>query len=167
MASEHHPIVYPYIPADRTIKYVPKDNTFILQAKEYARTHALDNTLPTGAVIVKEGEVIGLGANGSRYHLYHECERVKQGCGSGKGYELCEGCNPKNHAEASTIINTLNNGFSTVGADLYLWGDWFCCESCWNYIISAGIKDVYLMEGSERLFHKEHPDNIIGHQFDK
>jgi hypothetical protein len=33
-------------------------------------------------------------------------------------------------------------------------------------MIAAGIRDVYLMEGSERLFNKAHPDNVIGRQFE-
>ncbi len=151
---------------DRTIKYVPRDNTFLLQAKEYARAHSLVETMPGAAVVVKDGVIIGIGANTSTYHKKHGCERIRQGCGTGKGYELCEGCNPKHHSEQSAIKNAIKNGFHTEGADLYLWGYWWCCEMCWNVIIGAGIKDVYLMEKSEVLFHKEHPDNILGHQFE-
>ncbi len=159
-------IRYPYIPMDRTIQYVPKDNTFILQAKEYAQKHFLVETMPGAAVIVRDGEIIGVGSNTSAYHKKHGCERIRQGCGTGKGYELCEGCNPKHHSEQVAIVNVIKNGLHTEGADLYLWGDWWCCEMCWNAIIAAGIKDVYLMEKSEVLFHKEHPDNILGRQFE-
>lgn len=163
-------IQYPYIPVNRTIRYVPKDNAFILMAKEFARKHSLDKTMPGAAVVVKEvegePEVIGIGANGSDYHETHECERVKQGCGSGQGYELCEGCHPKNHSEPSAIADAQSEGHSTEGADIYLWGHWWCCESCWNVMIEAGIRNVYLMEGSEILFRKEHPDNIVGRQFE-
>ncbi len=160
-------IQYPYIPLNRTIEYVPKDNAFILMAKEFARNNSLDKTMPGAAVVVKDGEVIGIGANGSDYHEKHGCERVRQGCGSGKGYELCEGCHPKNHSEPSAIADAQSNGFTTEGADIYLWGHWWCCESCWNVMISAGIAQVYLMEGSEVLFCKEHPDNIVGRQFEE
>ncbi len=159
-------IQYPYIPLNKTIEYVPKDNAFILMAKEFARKNSLDKTMPGAAVVVKDGEVIGIGANGSDYHEKHGCERVRQGCGSGKGYELCEGCHPKNHSEPTAIADAQNKGFTTEGADLYLWGHWWCCESCWKVMITAGIAQVYLMEGSEILFHKEHPDNIIGRQFE-
>lgn len=160
-------IQYPYIPLNRTIEYVPKDNAFILMAKEFARKNSLDKTMPGAAVVVKDGEVIGIGANGSDYHEKHGCERVRQGCGSGKGYELCEGCHPKNHSEPSAIADAQSNEFSTEGADIYLWGHWWCCESCWNVMIAAGIAQVYLMEGSEVLFCKEHPDNIVGRQFEE
>jgi len=161
-----HTIQYPYIPHDRLIKYVPQDNPFILKAKEFAREHSLDMVMPGAAVVVRDGEVIGIGANGSDYHKSNECERVKRGSKSGEGYELCEGCHPKNHSEPSAIADAQSKGESTEGADLYLWGHWWCCEPCWNAMISAGIKDVYLMEDSEKFFDKNHPENIVGRQFE-
>lgn len=33
-------------------------------------------------------------------------------------------------------------------------------------MIDGGIKDVYLIEGSERMFDKNDGENIIGRQFD-
>jgi hypothetical protein len=33
-------------------------------------------------------------------------------------------------------------------------------------MITAGIRDVYLLEGSEILFDKNDPGNIIGRQFE-
>lgn len=158
-------IRYPYIPMDRTIKYVPKDNTFMLQAREVARQFSCDKIMPVGAVVVKDGEIIGIGANTSKYHHKHGCNRIKLGLGSGQGYELCEGCNPKYHSEPAAIADAIKNGFPVQGADIYIWGGWFCCEGCWNAIIQVGIQDVYFMENSEKLFCKEHPDNIIGKQF--
>jgi hypothetical protein len=47
-------------------------------------------------------------------------------------------------------------------ADLYLWGHWWCCESCWTAILGAGINKVYLEEGSEVNFNREHSDHTIG-----
>lgn len=131
-------------------------------AQETALRDSLDNAVKTGAVLVKDGEVIGSGANGSDYHLKFECERVKQGIPTGQGYELCEGCHPKNHAEARATRDAAANGTSTGGADLYLWGHWWACESCWNAIQESGIGNVYLLEGSDRLFNKSDPENILG-----
>ena len=158
-------IEYPYIPTGRVFIYVSADNPFMIEAKEYARTHSLDETVQTGAVIVKEGTVIGRGANGSDYHKEHGCERVKRGIPTGQSYELCEGCDPKNHAEPRAIADAKKNGYDTHGANLYLWGHWWACEPCWNAMIEAGIENVHLMEGSERLFNKKHSDTIIGRQF--
>ena len=158
-------IKYPYIPEGREILYVPESNLFIQEAKKFARENSLDKVMPNASIIVKDGEIIGKGANGSNYHETHECERVKQKMPTGQGYELCEGCHPKNHSEPKAIKNAQEVGHDTNGADLYLWGHWWCCEPCWNAIISAGIKNVYHLEKSEILFNKENPGNIIGRQF--
>lgn len=159
-------IEYPYIPEGCKILYVPESNPYIQEAKMYAQLNSLDKAVQTGSVIVKDGKIIGRGANGSTYHETHECERVKQKIPTGQGYELCEGCHPKNHSEPKAIDNAKENGNDTSGADLYLWGHWWCCEPCWNAMISAGIKNVYLLENSEVLFNKNNPDNIIGKQFE-
>lgn len=158
-------IQYPYLPAGRTILYIPADNPFMQEAREYARKKSLDDSVKTGSVIVKDGRIIGHGANGSDYHQKYGCKRTKLGIPTGHGYELCEGCHPKNHAEPRAIADAQKDSESTVGADLYLWGHWWVCARCWNAVIEAGIENVYLLEGSERLFNKAHPDNIVGRQF--
>lgn len=159
-------IEYPYLPKGYKILYVPIDNEYIKQAKRFAKENSLDKVMPNSSVIVKDGVVIGLGANGSDYHEKHGCYRVKNKIPTGQGYELCEGCSSNNHGEANAIKDATYKGNNMSGADLYLWGHWWCCEPCWNKMISAGIKNVYLLEGSEILFNKNHPDNVIGHQFD-
>lgn len=159
-------IEYPYMPEGRIIFYVPLSNQYITEAKEFARVHSLDKVMPNGTVIVKNEEIISRGANGSNYHETHECERIKKNIPTGQGYELCEGCHPKNHGESKAIKEARENNKDTQGADVYLWGHWWCCESCWNAMISAGIKNVYLLEDSEILFNKENPNNIVGRQFE-
>ena len=162
-------INYPYLPEGRTIQYVSDDNpcmAYMMGARRVAQERSLDKAMPGGAVIVKGGAVLGMGANGSDYHERVECKRVKLGCKSGEGYELCEGCSSKNHSERRAIEYARQRGHDTKGADLYLWGHWWCCESCWSIMIEAGIENVYLLEGSEILFNKEHPDNIVGRQFE-
>lgn len=159
-------IEYPYLPEGRKVFYVPLSNQYMTEAKEYSRSHSLDKVMPTASVIVKDGKIIGRGANGSTYHETHECERIKQKIPTGQGYELCEGCHPKNHSEPKAVRNAKDLGNDTNGADLYLWGHWWCCEPCWNAIISAGIKNVYLLENSEVLFNKENPNNVVGKQFE-
>jgi dCMP deaminase len=153
-------IQYPYIPKGRSISYVPASNKF-MQAAEQAAEKSLDYNVPTGSVIVKDLRVIGAGANGSVYHDTHPCVRVQLGIPTGQGYELCEGCHPKNHSEPRAISNAVSKGLDTKGADLYLWGHWWCCEPCWNAITAAGITNVYLMTGSEHLFNKSDPKNIL------
>jgi dTMP kinase len=158
-------IEYPYLPASRSFLYVGIDDPYMRDARDYALKHSLDEAVKTGSVVVRNGEVIGRGANGSDYHTLHGCERVRHGIPTGHGYELCEGCRPKNHSEPRAIADAQKNGHDPIGADLYLWGHWWCCEPCWNAMIEAGIENVYLLEGSERLFNKASPENIIGRQF--
>lgn len=160
-------IEYPYMPEGRTILYVPESNPYMQEAKKFALEHSIDDMLKTGSIIVKDGKVVGRGANGSDYHKTHECERVKRGIPTGTGYELCEGCHPKNHGELKAIKNANELGNDTKGADVYLWGHWWCCEPCWKSMIDAGVNNVYLLENSEVLFNNKNPNNILGHQFDK
>jgi deoxycytidylate deaminase len=159
-------IRYPYLPDDRIIRYVGADHPLMVLAKEFARQHSSDKSMPNTSVLVRDGRVIGIGANGSNYHDQHGCRRVELKCPSGQGYELCEGCHPKNHGEARAVRDAQSRGNETAGVDLYLWGHWWCCQDCWEAMIAAGIRQVYLLEGSEVLFNREHPDNVIGHQFD-
>jgi deoxycytidylate deaminase len=165
MNSKKH-INYPYIPSDGHIGYVPADNPHVQEAKSYSRDHSIDKTMPTGSIIVLNDEVVGRGANGSTYHDEHVCERVRLGIPTGQQYELCEGCSPKNHSEPRAIADALSRIDSIKGADLYLWGHWWCCEPCWKSMKEAGIRTVYLLEDSEILFNKAHADNIVGKQFD-
>lgn len=159
-------IKYPYLLEGKTILYVPISNVFMNEAKEFAKEYGLDKLMPNASILVKDGVVIGRGANGSTYHETHECERVKLKMPTGVGYELCEGCHPKNHGEPKAIKDAIDHGCDPKGGDIYLWGHWWCCEPCWNTMIENGIKDVYLLEGSEVLFNRENPGNVIGHQFE-
>ena len=162
-AKTRQKVQYPYMTDDGDIRYVPADNKFMQAAEQVARQQSLDKAVPTGSVVVKNGRILGRGANGSTYHDTHECERVKRGIPTGQGYELCEGCHPKNHSEPTAIHDALTR--HTVaelqGAELYLWGHWWCCEWCWQAMLEAGIRVVYLLDGSEILFNKTHPDNIL------
>lgn len=158
-------IAYPYLPEGREIKYVPADNFFMATAREYAKKYRSNLAQPGAAVVVKDGEIIGIGSIGNNPAHIAGCERVKHNMPTGQGYDLCDGCDPKNHSEPSALSDAQSKGLNTAGADLYLWGHWWACEPCWKAMIAAGIKNFYLMEGSERLFNKSHPDNIVGKQF--
>ncbi len=159
-------IKYPFLPEDRTILYVPANNQYMMEAKEFARQN---NTVKHigAAVLVKEGQIIGRGSIGAGLHgKQGNCTREKMNVPTGTQYELCQGCGPEYHSEAGAIHDAKMGGEYTRDADLYLWGHWWCCEPCWKAIVNAGIKDVYLLEGSEHLFNKADPANIIGRQFE-
>ncbi len=158
--KEHASIEYPYLPEGRKIEYVSVDNEFMAAAKKFADDFSLDKNFPTASILVKSGEIVSMAANGSEYHKSHGCERVKQGIPTGQGYDLCEGCHPKNHSENKAIVSAISEGKEIIEADLYLWGHWWCCEACWKSMIDAGVRHVYLMEGSEKLFNNKRAGNI-------
>lgn len=164
-------IEYPYLPEGREILYVPEDNEFMKEAREVAKKLSTDSCQPTSAIVVKNGQIIGRGANqvpvtNKKFQKLHRngmCIRKKLKVKSGTKYWMCPGCSPnKNHAEPQSIDDAKKNGADTNGADLYHWGHWWCCKPCWDAMIAAGIKNVYLLEGSEKLFHPESEANILG-----
>jgi deoxycytidylate deaminase len=152
---------YPYIPEGRTIKYVPVENKFIAEAKIVRDNDSTDCYHSTGAVVVLDGIIVGKGANQSllknsclqKVHKDYFCVRRLLKIPSGQKYWLCPGCaSPNQHAETLAVKDALKNKSSVVGADLYLYGHWWCCKPCWDSMIVAGIKDVYLVEGADELF---------------
>ena len=158
-------IKYPYLPEGRTIKYVPMTNKYMLVARKLAKKFRSNLTQPGAAIIVKDGTVLSMGSIGNNAAHIKGCERVRLNMPTGQGYELCKGCHAENHSERQAVFEAEKAGYEVQGADLYLWGHWWCCEPCWKAMNEAGIRDVYLLDGSERLFNKAHPDNVIGRQF--
>nr|AIA18240.1 Cytidine and deoxycytidylate deaminase zinc-binding region [uncultured bacterium] len=158
-------IKYPFVPEGGEYKYVNLANQYMRLARNYAWSDSIDKDTPTASVIVKDNKIIGIGANGSDFHKKNECVRVIKKIPTGQGYELCEGCHPKNHSEQRAIKDALSKNNDIEGADLYLWGHWWCCQWCWEEIIKAKIKNVYLLQGSEKLFNDDSAENILGKQF--
>lgn len=156
---------YPYLPEGKMFRFIGIDNEFMQAAKQIAKDASLDDTMPTGSVVIKNGQVIGRGANGSNYHKEHGCYRVQHNIPTGQGYELCEGCSPKNHSEPRAIADAHAHADDIKGSQLYLWGHWWCCQPCWNAILASGIDEVYLLDNSAKLFDKNSPNNIVGRQF--
>ncbi|MCF7831236.1 hypothetical protein K9M41_04590 [Candidatus Gracilibacteria bacterium] len=166
----------PYLPEGREILYVGEDNDFLQKAKEMADTFSKHEKQPTGAVIVRDGRILGRGSNHSDYHDESGCERKKNGSPTGQGYETCPGCKPCFHAEQQAIddaherLEAFAREDNLGGADLYLWGHWWCCESCWGKMIGAGIKNVYLVENAVDKFSgrkKEEKTSFLGKIFGK
>ncbi len=155
------PIKYPYLPEGRGIKYVEASNPFMIEAKTFMEAHSTDRLHKTGSVVVKDGKIIGYGANQSRLkskkffdlHMRGWCLRRKLKVASGTHYWLCPGCSPcSSHSEQRAVRDAIKNGHNTKGADLYLYGHWWCCKPCWDKMIKEGINNVYLLKGSETLF---------------
>ncbi len=141
---------YPYLPEGRTILYVSKNNPFILEAEKIAgKTGCVKQA--TGAVVVKDGKIIGRGCNaGKRVEI---CPRVERGSKTGEDYHFCkELCLQEGHGEVTSIKDAKQKGHDTTDADLYLYGHWWCCKNCWDTMIAAGINNVYLLEGATEKF---------------
>ena len=166
---------YPYLPDGRTIRYVPLENKFMAEAFVMWRDCSSERNHPTGAVIVMGDKIIGKGANQAalknkklqQIHKNGLCIRRIFKIPSGQKYWLCPGCaKNRHHAEARAVNDALSKQASIVGADLYLYGHWWCCKPCWDKMIEAGVRDVFLLEGSEILFDINNPQNIMGKQFE-
>ena len=129
-------INYPYLPIGKQIKFTDENNIYMLEAKRIRNTMSSESRQPTGAVVVYEGIIIGRGANQSRLHneklldLHNSfCIRKVLHVSSGTKYWLCPGCAKfKDHAENRAVKDALKNREVLDGADLYLYGHWWCCK---------------------------------------
>jgi len=145
---------YPFRPPNRTFTFVPADNAFMRAAKEQADQNSACAFWPTGAVLVKDGKIIGAGANSGDLHFH--CGRMEHNCPTGTGYEHCQALrNSLRHAEAACVNDALIKNVDTRDADVYLFGHWWCCESCWDIMIKAGVKNVYLLENAHLFFTRD------------
>ncbi len=144
----------PYLPEGKKILYAEHDHEFMKAAKLAAESLSLDPGHKIGSVIVKEGAIIGRGGNGSKFHQNIGCIRKMLHVPTGKGYWLCPGCQTHHHSEQTALKDVRKNGHNPEGADIYLWGHWWCCQSCWGKMIEAGINNVYLAKDAEKLFKK-------------
>ncbi len=169
-------ILQPYLPEGRVVKYVSGENPFMKRAREASLRDSTDLMQPTGAVVEKANEVVITSSNQSaiknkqllRLHQNGLCARKILNIKSGTKYWLCPGCATSNlHAESRAVSLAKDKGIDIAGSNLYLWGHWWCCKPCWDAMISAGIKDVYLAEGADDLFRRESPQNILGRKSDK
>lgn len=157
-------INYPYLPPGRTILFVSEDNPFMQLAKKVCEEKSTDANHATGAVVVKDGRVIGEWANQSalknpkliKLHKNGWCIRKLLKIKTGTKYWLCPGCaSARYHSEIGSVRDTIHKSHDPKDADLYLFGHWWCCEPCWNYMIKHGIKNVYLLENSHTTFTRE------------
>ncbi|MFZ2975482.1 MAG: deaminase [Candidatus Moraniibacteriota bacterium] len=156
-------IKYPYLPEGRKILYVASDNPFMLEAMRIRNSESTDKGHPTGAVVVRDGKILGGAANQAGFknkklieaHANGWCVRKKLKIKSGTKYWLCPGCaTNKEHGESKAVYDAIRKAGADMvkGADLYLYGHWWCCKECWDAMIKGGIRDVYLVEKSEELF---------------
>lgn len=146
---------YPY-------REVEESNPFMVEAKKEARDCATDRQQPTGAVIVKDGEVFARAANQVPLKIEWLMQSHNRWCArrffkvkSGTHYWLCPGCSKKhNHAESKAVEQAIKNGVDCAGADLYLYGHYWCCDGCTKAMREAGIADVFVVQNAKVLFRR-------------
>lgn len=169
-------INYPYLPKGKKINYVNANNVFMRAAKKACKELSTEHNHPTGAVVVLSGKIVGRGGNQAAlksqklrdFHKNTLCIRRLLKVKTGEKYWLCPGCaSLKMHGERQAINDAKNRVNDLTGADVYLWGHWWACEACWNDIMGNGIVNLYLLEGSEILFNRDHSKNVIGEQLTK
>ncbi len=154
---------YPYLPEGRIIKYVPVTDIYMAEAKRVRDELSTEKNYSTGAVVVMDGQIVGKAGNQAvlknkklqEFHRTKLCLRKLFRIPSGQKYWVCPGCATyKQHAEWGAVKDASRGRTSLVDADLYLYGHWWCCKPCWDAMIAAGIRDVYLVEGAFELFEK-------------
>jgi deoxycytidylate deaminase len=141
--------------------FVPANNHFMGKAKDAALELSKTLVFPIGIVAVKDGVIVGRAGNGNGYHEEHEndsghrkgCVRrflseEREGRGlpkfkGGEGFELCPGCSTDYHAEANLIRSVVDKN-SLKGAEVYMYGHFWCCEACWEKMKEAQIAKVNL-----------------------
>ena len=98
-----------------------------------------------GAVVVKEGNILATGYNGTPAGITHcsetGCLREQLNVPSGERHELCRGL----HAEQNAIIQAAKHGVNIRGGTLYCSN--FPCVICAKMLINAGICRVIYLSG--------------------
>lgn len=130
----------------------PSKEEYYLKIAEQVAARANCLSMKSGAIIVKEDQIISTGYNGAPRKTKDSiergsCLRREMNIPSGTRYELCRSV----HGEQNAIINAARSGVSLLGGDMYLcltriWEgtnsfvDSFPCFICKKMILNAGIK---------------------------
>ena len=112
------------------------DKTFINIAKEIG-TLSYCTRSKVGAVLVKDGNVISFGYNGTPAGMDNGCE------------ENDVTKDEVIHAEMNAILKAAKSGNAVDGSTLYL--SLSPCQNCCKLIIQSGIKRVVYLEGYRDL----------------
>ncbi len=156
---------YPYMPSDRHLKYVPHDHPHMVEACRAREECAGDPLWPVGIVAVRpalsgvegDGQVVARAGNGFNRgpQENHVCPRIVLDCQSGEGYELCHVHDPPGHSEPQLVKVCQEAGIDTQGLDAYMYGHWWACQPCWQSLIDAGFRDLYVTNDAHERFTKE------------
>lgn len=128
------------------------DTYFMLLAKLTAsRSTCLSR--PTGAVVVRDNQILATGYNGSLPNQPHcsdagTCFRRSKEWPDGMKYDMCR----SSHAEANAVALAAKKGLSTEGATMYCTLE--PCLTCSKLIIISGITRVVFEHAYESVNQK-------------
>ena len=120
------------------------DDKFFAEAKKVARKQSTCLKIQTGAVIVKDGKIIGRGANLCSPVGFKHGQKVKScprmNLPSGEKYELCKPI----HAEILAVLDA--GAKNCKGTTMYLYGHYYACWHCQSIVRLVGIKEIKCSE---------------------
>lgn len=131
-------------------------------AQMYANKVSGCRKVAVGSVIVKEGQIVALGANRGVPNLcktMRGCMRVEKYGEDSKSHRNPEDCRAI-HSEIDAICYAARAGISVEGAEIYVTR--YPCESCAKAIIASGIRQVYyggtakISSQTEEMFDAHH-----------
>ena len=119
----------------------PSWNEYFMLIAKLVSTRSTCNSRPTGAVLVKDRQILATGYNGVPRGIGHcdqrGCLRDQLGIPSGERHELCRGL----HAEQNAIIQAAYHGIAINGAEVYTTLQ--PCVTCAKTLINSGVVTVY------------------------
>lgn len=108
-------------------------------------------------VVERKDEKIFFGTNTCVTDGDGECRRVKAGCKTGEGYELCESI----HSEINCVNAIKAYGGPVVEGVAYLYGhNWFCGPCQWA-LQEVGV-NVFIVTGEEKPEYIQIPVEKVG-----
>lgn len=116
----------------RTLQHAEKKHNLYLDLARRIAKESYCKRLQVGAVIVKDGNIISFGYNGTPSGLPNVCE------------ENDVTLSTVLHAESNAITKACKSPISTEGATIYMTHS--CCVECAKLIVQSGIKKVYYIE---------------------
>jgi len=120
-----------------TLKEARYDDLYMDIAKRVSEM-SYDTDTKVGAVIVKDGNIISMGWNGTPAGFPNECKSTTTG--STLPYVI--------HAEANAICKLSRDGGNGLDATLYT--TVAPCMECTKLILQSGIKEVVVVKAEEK-----------------
>lgn len=120
----------------KKVKQIKLDSVFMNVAKEIAQLSHCER-FKVGAVLVKDGNIISFGYNGTPTGMDNCCERDNVTL----PYVI--------HGEVNAILKAAKNGTSVDGATLYL--TLSPCLDCSKLILQSGVKRVVYLTAYRNL----------------